>query len=30
LSVAMIRSALFMLAANPVRRLSTGVGSRHR
>src|SRR6516165_3130930 len=30
LSVAMIRSALFMLAASPARRLSTGVGSRHR
>src|SRR5262245_34364668 len=30
LSIAIIRSALFMLAANPARRLSTGVGSRHR
>src|SRR5262245_20735226 len=30
LSVAMIRSALFMLPANPARRLSCGVGSHHR
>jgi hypothetical protein len=30
LSVAMIRSALFMVATNRVRRFSTGVGSRDR